>query len=311
MYEYRAFGMRIESELALALPLALPLTPLSAPRGFSQSRREAFPEWRVSIGLGTVKKDPALSQKLGRVYYGESGKDFQVEVPWAGRFRVRGDSRIDVEPEPSADERTVGLYITGFVLSFLLRRHPFLTLHGSAVTGLQGKALVFLGERGSGKSTTAAALTRLGYKMLCDDVVPVASGPVIFPGIPFPKLLPDAYEHLIGDSALASDLFDGTDKYQVELAAGHTPAALKSVFILEPAEIAHFEMLPLRGAAKIAAIIPHICSTPGIDDVKELFTRCVERLGQGAVYRVRRPIAGYCLPELIGAIIRMDKGENL
>lgn len=309
MYEYRAFGMHIESELTLALPLAPRFDALASPT-FGESRSGAFPEWRVSIGLGRVKKDPTLSQRLGRIYYGKSGKDIQVEVPWAGRFRVLGDSRIDVEPEPSADEQTVGLYITGFVLAFLLRRHPFLTMHGSAVAGLQGEALVFLGERGSGKSTTAAALTQLGYKVLCDDVVPVASGSVVFPGIPFPKLLPDAYEHLIGDSALALDLFDGIDKYQVELAAGHAPAALRAIFILEPADIARFEILSLRGAAKIAAIIPHICSSPGIDDVRELFTRCIERLGQGSVYRVRRPIAGYCLPELIGAIIRMDKGED-
>jgi len=295
MYEYRAFGMHIESELALALPPA--------------SRSDGASEWRVSIGLGSVKSNPSLSQMLGRIHYGESGDDIQVEVPWAGRYRVRGDSRIDVEPEPSADEQTVGLYITGLVLSFLLRRRPFLTLHGSAVTGPRG-ALAFLGNQGSGKSTTAAALSHAGYEILCDDVIPIAKGSMVFPGIPFPKLLPDAFERLVGDTALASNLFDGVDKYQIELTASHAPAPLRSIFILEPREVSRLTILPLRGSAKIAALLPHICSSPGIDDSRELFTRCTERLGPSIVFQVIRPTTGYCLTELIGEIVRRDKGED-
>jgi hypothetical protein len=287
--------MHIESELALALPKA--------------PRRKDVPGWRVSIGFGNVKSNPLLSQKLGRIRFGLSGNDIQVEVPWAGRYRVRGDSRIDVEPEPSADEQTVGLYVTGLVLTFLLRRRPFITLHGSAVTGPNG-ALVFLGARGSGKSTTATALVQSGYEMLCDDVVPIAAGPLVFPGIPLPKLLSDAFERLVGDTAMAENLFDGIDKYQVEMSASHAPAPLRSIFILEPAEVSRLEILPLRGSAKFAALLPHICSSPGIDDARELFTRCTERLGPSIVIRVARPTTGYSLPELVGKIVQWDKGES-
>ncbi|MGB4572500.1 MAG: hypothetical protein WBH97_06720 [Rectinemataceae bacterium] len=306
MREYQAFGMHIESEVALALPLAPRSDAHSL--GHGKSSGGAYPEWRVSIGLGSVKSDPTLMQTLGRIRYGESGDDIQMEVPWAGRYRVRGDSRIDVEPKPAADEQIVGLYITGLVLSFLLRRHSFLTLHGSAVTGPHG-AFAFLGDRGSGKSTTAAALTHAGYDILCDDVIPVATGPVVFPGIPFPMLLPDAYERLIGDTALASHLFNGIDKYKVELAASNTPSPLCSIFILEPRDVPHLEILPLRGCAKIAALFPHICSSPGIDDSRELFARSTERLGPIPVFRVWRPIAGDSLSEFTGKIVRMDKGE--
>lgn len=292
MHEYQAFGMHIVSELSLALP--------------SVPQNQIMPEWQVAIRLGTIPAELPMPHRLGRIRYGEFGTDLQIEVPWAGRYRVFGDSRIDVEPVPSADEQTVGLYITDLILSFLLRRHPFLTLHGSAVSGPQG-ALVFLGNRGSGKSTTAAAMARSGYKILCDDVVPVAAGPVVFPGIPYPRLLPDAYERLVGDISQASHLFDGIDKYRIELEASHTPALLHGVFILEPAEIGNLEIMPLRGGAKMAAMFPHICSSPGIDDSRNLFSRSIALLGQGPVFKIKRPIAANSLDELIPEIIRIDK----
>ncbi|HWP68888.1 MAG TPA: hypothetical protein VN437_06250 [Rectinemataceae bacterium] len=295
IYEYRAFGMHITSKLALALPKA--------------PHYEDVPVWPVSIGFGDVKSDPSLPHSLGRIRFGLSGNDIQVEVPWAGRYRIKGDSRIDVEPEPSADEKTVGLYITGLVLTFLLRRRPFLTLHGSAVAGPNG-ALAFLGDRGSGKSTTAMALIQAGYEMLCDDVIPIAAGPLVFPGIPLPKLLSDAYERLVGDSSMAKSLFDGVDKYQVDLPASHTPAHLHSIFVLEPTDVPNLEIAPLRGSAKFAALLPFVCSSPGIDDTRTLFTRCTERLGTSVIIHVARPATGYSLPELIERIVQLDRGEG-
>jgi hypothetical protein len=247
-----------------------------------------------------------MPHRLGRIYYGEFGTDLQVDVPWAGRYRVRGDSRIDVQPAPSADEKTVGLYITDLILSFLVRRHPFLTLHGSAVSGPKG-GLIFIGSRGSGKSTTAAAMTCSGYKLLCDDVVPIASGPVVFPGIPVSKLLPDAYERLVGDAGLATHLFDGAEKFRTEPEASHTPALLHAVFVLEAANVAQLQIAPLRGSAKMAALFPHICSSPGIDDSRDLFSKSISLLGQGPVFKVKRPVVGDCLNELIGEITRIDK----
>lgn len=320
MHQYHAFGMTIESELALALPLCRTVSRRQGllSRSFRHAPElcvagtsfDAFPEWRVSIGLGSVKHNSGLQERLGRIVYGKLENDIQVEVPWAGRYRVKGDSQIIVEPRPGVDERTVGLYITGLILSFLLRRRPFITLHGSAVTGPHG-AIVFLGRRGSGKSTTAAALTNEGYEILCDDVIPVASGPVVFPGIPFPKLLSDAYGRLVGDPALASHLFDGVDKYQAELAASHEPAHLRSIYILVPGDDSVLGIVPLHGGAKIAALFPHVACNPGIDDSMKVFSRSIERLGSTPVFLVNRPIAGYSIPELVGEIVRKDKGHDL
>lgn len=311
MREYRAFGMHIESELMLDLPELLPHSladgSLSSSDDLDQIG-EDVPEWRVSIGLGCVKSDPSLPLNHGRIRFGESGDDLQVEVPWAGRYRVRGDSRIDVEPAQAADARVVSLYITGYILSFLLRRHAFLTLHGSAVSGPSG-ALLFLGERGSGKSTIATAMTQAGYRILCDDVIPMTKGPVVLPGIPVPKLLPDSYEYLIGDTAAASLLFDGVDKYQVKIATCEKPTPLHAIFILEPANVHQVMILPLTGGAKIAALLQHISSIIGIDDSRDVFTQTIRLLGNSQVFRIRRPIGAFRLQEMIEAIVLQTTKE--
>uniref|UniRef100_B8HXX2 HPr kinase n=1 Tax=Cyanothece sp. (strain PCC 7425 / ATCC 29141) TaxID=395961 RepID=B8HXX2_CYAP4 len=61
-------------------------------------------------------------------------------------------------------------YLLGPVLGFVLRLQGVTCLHASAVV-LQNRVVVFMGEAGAGKSTTAAAFAQRGYPVLSDDVV--------------------------------------------------------------------------------------------------------------------------------------------
>lgn len=63
-------------------------------------------------------------------------------------------------------------YLLGSVLGWLLRLRGVVCLHASAVK-IGEEAVVFVGEAGAGKSTTAAAFAKLGYPVLSDDVVPL------------------------------------------------------------------------------------------------------------------------------------------
>src|SRR5690606_16473868 len=64
----------------------------------------------------------------------------------------------------------IGLPLFGPVMACLLHRQGLLVLHGSAVV-IDGEAHAFLGDKGSGKSTTAAALIAAGLPLVADDVV--------------------------------------------------------------------------------------------------------------------------------------------
>lgn len=108
-----------------------------------------------------------------------------------GRFLVRGEATIDVDLEACFDRRLVGLPLLGPVMALLLHRRGLLVLHGSAVR-IGGKAQVFLGDKGAGKSTTAAALIAGGFPLVSDDVIAIERLPSgalgVRPGYPAMKL---------------------------------------------------------------------------------------------------------------------------
>jgi hypothetical protein len=114
-----------------------------------------------------------------------------LEFRDVGRFLVRNPSTIEIDIEPQFDRRLIGMPLLGPVLSLLLHRQGLLVLHGSAVM-IDGEAHVFLGDKGSGKSTTAAALIAAGFPLVSDDVVAIERLPsgklVVRPGYPAMKL---------------------------------------------------------------------------------------------------------------------------
>ena len=57
-------------------------------------------------------------------------------------------------------------------MGFVLRVRGIVPLHASAVA-INRRAVVFVGDAGAGKSTTAMAMGRLGYPIISDDIVPI------------------------------------------------------------------------------------------------------------------------------------------
>jgi hypothetical protein len=74
-------------------------------------------------------------------------------------------------------------------------------LHASGVE-LHGRGVLFSGNAGYGKSTTAAALALRGVPVLSEDIVPLEStenGIWVVPGYPRVCLWPDAVQNLVGE----------------------------------------------------------------------------------------------------------------
>jgi hypothetical protein len=98
-------------------------------------------------------------------------------------------------------------HLAGSVLAFVLRVRGSVPLHASAVV-VNDRAILFVGHPWAGKSTTVAALMRIGCPVLADDIVRIDmdEGRVLaYPG--HPRL------HLWSDAAAA--LFESPDDTRV------------------------------------------------------------------------------------------------
>jgi energy-coupling factor transporter ATP-binding protein EcfA2 len=136
-------------------------------------------------------------------------------------------------------------YLLGPIFGLILRLLGTVCLHASA-TVLEGSAVAFVGQAGSGKSTIAAGFAQLGLPVLSDDVVPLKqAGPdrfEVIPAYPRVNLWPASVKLLYGaEDALPAIVEDWDKKF---LALGERasarfeerPVKLGAVYVFDDAE---------------------------------------------------------------------------
>ncbi len=180
-YGYRAYGLTIRSDL--------PLAELDADPAEN-------PDIRVQL-----RPVPRRDGVAGDGTHFEFGEDYQ-RLSWepVGAFAIHGTHTVDIDPAPDAEEQLLHLPLLGPIMAIMLHMRGFLTLHASAIE-IGGSSAIFVGDKGAGKSTTAAAFVRAGHRLLTDDVVALdfsdPKHPLIAPAFPQIKLNMDAAEAVI------------------------------------------------------------------------------------------------------------------
>jgi hypothetical protein len=145
-------------------------------------------------------------------------------------------------------------YLSGPILSLLLRIRGALALHASAVQIGSG-AIGFVGSHGVGKSTLAAALGAAGCRVVTDDVLHLRAEGGRWMAEPFAsmlKLWPDGAHLALGPVAELPAIAAGWDKRALHL-GGAIPAASA------PLPLTALAWLAPRGSA--AAIEPLSAAT--------------------------------------------------
>jgi hypothetical protein len=185
MYYYSAYGLTIRS--------FMPLPEL-------QSALSTQPD--IEISQGTVDWQPEVSSDTWDHF--QVSRQDEAYLYWrvVGKFRVRAGREIVIEPNSEVKEKVIRLPLLGAVLAMVLHQRRLLVLHASAIA-IGNHAAVFLGRKGQGKSTMAAALFGRGHRLLTDDVTAVdlrhPEQPMILPGFPQIKLWPEAATAALGD----------------------------------------------------------------------------------------------------------------
>jgi hypothetical protein len=173
-YHYKFFGLTFHSNLPLP--------------GIPPEKNTAE-KWDVTVHLGgspdAEDKNMPSSEELTYASSDTNEKDEPVLRIWnveRGTFlRMafedmtqfwldRGRENIWASwPDHLPLENTTS-YLLGPVLGLMLRLRGVICLHASAVA-IDRRSVAFVGSAGAGKSTTAAAFSKLGYAVLSDDIV--------------------------------------------------------------------------------------------------------------------------------------------
>jgi hypothetical protein len=220
MNEYSAFGLKIVSEMDIPELASAGEGDVDVHITYGDID---VPPFRDPSHKSVTKKTPA-----GYVCY---LKDI-------GGICVEDGSRITVQPLDGAEEKGFRFLVSGIALGILLHLRGFVTLHASAIA-LQNRVVGFVGNRGMGKSTTAAAFHAHDHPIVTDDllVLDIKEDQVIaYPGFPHLKLYPNAIEGSLGEDPNHIPKINpaGTKRsYGATTGFSERPLPLRSLYILE------------------------------------------------------------------------------
>lgn len=214
MYYYKAFGIKISSEIELP----------------ELVKYDSGEDVNIKFGNLNINDEIIVTE----------GRNFKVTkngvlLFWdnVGKIKVRDGKHIIVDPISDIDTEFLRLFILGVSLGILLHQRGFLVLHSSSIN-INGKAVAFLGSSGYGKSTTAFSLVLNGHNIISDDIIPLKidnRSIKIYPGFPALKL---SKEILVNIKDF--DLRNGNSKYFHSFKGQFStkPLDLDHIFLLEP-----------------------------------------------------------------------------
>lgn len=150
-FKYTAYGLTFESELECP----------------DLRMGETTPE--VHVFIRELPSSADILKRNGRRFI-VTPNFFFIDIQGVARFQVNRGAEILIDPAPEAIMGDVRLYLLGSVFAALIQQRGELALHASAVMK-NGRAILFAGESGAGKSTTALSfLSRPEWSLCADDV---------------------------------------------------------------------------------------------------------------------------------------------
>ena len=148
----------------------------------------------------------------GQYYWFHYADQTQFVLDEAGT-RIWAEWRAPLTLEDTAT------YLLGPVMGFLMLLRGIVCLHASAIA-IGNQAIALVGPAGSGKSTTAAAFSQRGYRVLAEDVVTLDDREdhfLVRPGYPCIRLWPRAVKALWGSESFLPPLTPNWDKCYLNL----------------------------------------------------------------------------------------------
>jgi hypothetical protein len=263
----------------------------------------------VVVDYGVVPDSLEEVRFKGVRYQAAPGR-FLLTVDGIARYLVAEGCKIVIQKAAGAEDDAVRLFLLGSAFGALLHQRGVLPLHASAIRA-NGKAVLFCGSSGIGKSTLAGAFFKKGYPVLADDICALSPGddgiPMVLPGFPQIRLWADATRELEEDCTSLPKVRQELEKYGLPLQEGFCtkPTPLGRIYVLGTTNTDRFEMVPVNGQEKFNALMRSTYRfrfTEGLGSKPEHFNQCTAVGRHAEVRKITRPGRGFRLDELMELI---------
>jgi len=223
---YQVSGLSVASEIVLP--------------GLIAATADVAPE--VTIRRGSVPDALSGATASGPTWQ-IAGKQFLMRIPDIARFLLKNGNEIVFAAESDAKAADIPIFLLGTVFGILLHQREQIVLHASTVR-VNGRAVLFCGSSGAGKSTIAAALAQRGYPLVTDDVCTLTidgrGAPLVHPDGRQLKLWAQAIERLDLAQQRGERVRASLEKFYVEPSEAFTaPLPLGAVYALREARPPH------------------------------------------------------------------------
>ena len=292
---YTAYGLAIDSQLALP-----EFTVVEA------SAEQA--DVHVRFGDVVEEEDQEVPREYGSAYITPDRVYYRHAL--VGLFEMKGGNLITIQRGPQYDEEFTRMCITNLAMGVILHQRKVFTLHASAVE-VDGEAVVFVGDKGAGKSTMVAALSRRKHKVITDDVLGIVTksdeGRVrVVPGYAQVKLLPDAVEHVLNDDPEQYQRVYAATPKRVHTLAGSTIESsipLRTIYRLSLGDHVAVEPIPPQQAFLTLMRQAYLRRLIEPTAAAAWYTKACSTIVNGAgIYHLRRPRDFSLFPQIIRCV---------
>jgi hypothetical protein len=280
-----------------------------------QSVDISIKEEAILYDLDKVKSKGAFYNASLKYQINET--DVLLNITDTGKILIKNKQTIIIDRLKDVTDEDIALYLLGTVFAYIVMLRGGFALHGSAIK-IGSNCVIFTGNSGAGKSTTAARFVEKGYNLLSDDVCVISfnteGAALVHPAYPQLKLWDNSVEKLGYDKNCLKTVSPSWAKFRMEAKSyfQDEPLILNHVFELSPSETDEIKVEKVQGFNKITLLLENtyrnfLIQSLGLERIH--FQFCLQLAQQIEVKRINRPKQSFLLEELI-EMIETELNEN-